>query len=360
MTHASTQDPTQSIRARAITLGFSRVGVAEAVPLDQAFGHYEAFVDAEMHGSMAWLADNREARRTLDSPEILRGARSIIVCAMDYRRKDSAQDTATEEDSVGPHIARYARGADYHNFLRRKVRKLAAFIRETYGVRARPMVDTAPVLERAWAQRAGVGFVGKNGCIIAPGLGSFVLLGTVVTELELTPDEPIETRCGSCVRCLEACPTQAFERPFVLDARKCVSYLTIEHKGPIEVHLRSGMEDWIFGCDVCQQVCPFNATATPPGPQSERFGLDPRWQTHTLRSLLALDDLAFDALVVGSPVYRAGREGLARNVAIALANAGTADDLPALERSHASDPSETVRETAGWAITTLQSRLRGD
>jgi epoxyqueuosine reductase len=258
-------------------------------------------------------------------------------------------------------IARYARGRDYHNGMRKKLRRLAAFVRRLgtpdAPVHARPIVDDAPVLERAWAARAGLGFVGKNGLLIVPGRGSLVLLGEVVTTLALTPDTPIEERCGACTRCLDACPTDAFARPFVLDARRCISYLTIEKRGAIDEELRPRMGGHLFGCDDCQTACPFNASArAAEGTRAAApFRPHARWADVPVVDLLALDDAAWARLAEGSPVRRATRDGLARNAAILLGNRGDAAALPALERAAQEHDSGVVREAARWAIARIHS-----
>src|ERR1019366_930024 len=261
----------EKVRARARELGFDAVGIAGAdLSLDRDIERYDAFVGAGMHGEMAWLARHREARASLDGSEILAGAKSVVCLARRYQRppRQERDDAATAQN-----IARYARGRDYHGFLRQRVRRLAAFIR-TLGTataaarpaEARPLCDDAPVLERAWAARAGPGFVGKNGLLIVPGVGSMVLLGEVVTTLRLDLDDAMVERCGSCRRCLDGCPTQAFAAPFVLDPRRCISYLTIEHRSSVEPALREAVGEHLFGCDDCQTVCPFNAGATPRAP----------------------------------------------------------------------------------------------
>ncbi|MBX3220048.1 MAG: tRNA epoxyqueuosine(34) reductase QueG [Labilithrix sp.] len=223
------------------------------------------------------MARVAEARRRLDGEHVLPGARTVICLARRYAR--TAED-GPDVAATAQRIARYARGRDYHNGMRKKLRKLAALTR-TLGddVRARPLCDEEPVLERAWAARAGLGFVGKNGLLIVPGVGSFVLLGEVVTTLAIEPDPPIAERCGSCTRCLDACPTSAFEAPFVLDPRRCVAYLTIEHRGAIDDALRPGVGAHLFGCDDCQTVCPFNATRARRASSEidARFVADPRW-----------------------------------------------------------------------------------
>lgn len=341
---------TAAVKARAKGLGFHLSGVAPAGPIDDDWNRYRDFVAAGMHGTMGWLASNVDARRDVDGPAVLEGARSVVVCALAYHRGDEPSPIE------GAAVARYARGRDYHNFVRRRLRRLAAWMRESLGARARPMVDTAPVLERAWARRAGVGFVGKNGCVIAPGLGSWLILGEVVTDLELVPDEPMEERCGACTRCLDACPTAAFTAPWVLDARRCVSYLTIEREGEVDEELRAKIGDRLFGCDDCQSVCPYNRTAPPSRESTRDFAPDPRWQGVTVSEVLGLDDARFAALTEGTPLARPGRAGLARNAATVLGNVGRRLHLPVLTRAADEDPDETVRATARWAITRIDSR----
>jgi epoxyqueuosine reductase len=353
--------PKERITAEARRLGFEAVGIARAdVPLEDDFTRYEAFLDAGMHGEMAWLASPREARRRLDGEAILEGARSVICLARRYGR--SAEDEARDPE-LARSIARYARGRDYHNGLRKKLRKLAKVVRALgtpdAPVEARPLCDEEPILERAWAARAGLGFVGKNGLLIVPGVGSLVLLGEVVTTLALEPDPPIPERCGACMRCLEACPTDAFVRPFVLDARRCVAYLTIEQRGAIPEPLREAIGDKLFGCDDCQTVCPFNASvraAARPAAVDGRFEADPRWAEASLADLLALDEAGFVRLREGSPIGRATRAGLARNAAVVMGNRGDPRDREALERARDGHDAPIVREAAAWA---LAQRVRG-
>jgi epoxyqueuosine reductase len=341
--------PAARIAHEAERLGFDVVGIARAdVPLDVEHARYEAFVSAGMHGDMSWLADHAETRRALDADSILLGAQSVVCVAKKYARADDADDAPTAKL-----LARYARGQDYHVFLRKKLRKLAAFIRALgtpdAPVHARPLLDDAPVLERAWAARAGLGFVGKNGLLIAPGVGSFILLGEVVTTLSLPASEPMAERCGSCTRCLDACPTEAFAAPFVLDARRCVAYLTIEQRGAIPSELREGVGDHLFGCDDCQTVCPFNRAsreATGPSP----FAPLARWTETSLVDLLSLDDARWAALSTGSPVLRATKDGLARNAAVVLGNRDGDEGDDALRAAAAEHPSAVVRDAAAWAL----------
>jgi len=348
------------VKSEARRLGFDVVGIARAdVSLDRDAEHYESFIAAQRHGEMHWLARNADVRARLDGDGVLRGAKSVVCVARRYHR-------ATEDDASQPETARaiahYARGRDYHGFLRRKVRLLAKFLRRLgtpeSPVLARPLCDDAPVLERAWAARAGLGFVGKNGMLIVPGVGSMVLLGEVVTTLRLEADSAIAGRCGSCTRCLDACPTGAFVAPFVLDARRCISYLTIEHPGVIPLALRDATGTHLFGCDDCQTVCPFNAGPGAHGPDGDRAGgpfapLE-RWSRVRLEDLLSMDETAWRAVSEGSPLKRAGRAGLARNAAIVLANRGDPAALPALRAvAKKVGQDETVREAAAWACQQL-------
>ena len=339
-------DVDQLVRERARALGFAEVGVASATgAIEPDFGRYEAFVDGGKHGEMAYLAEAREARRRLDTAAILEGARSIVCVAEGYAGVDS---TASDEGIVR-HIARYARGGDYHNHLRRRVRKLAAFIRTLgEGTRARPMTDDAPVLERAWAARAGLGFVGKNGLLIVPGLGSFVLLGEVVTTLELRSDVPMAERCGSCTLCLDACPTRAFERAFVLDPRRCIAYLTIELRGAMPADLRPEVGEHLFGCDVCQEVCPYNRAREGAAP-SRYLPLE-RWRELSLEQLVDLDDEQFRRLTEGSPLKRATRQGLSRNAIAILAGRRDPRHRALLERVAREHGDPVVREHAAWGL----------
>lgn len=345
-------DHDEAVRSKARALGFDLVGVAAAdVPLEEDFARYEAFVASGKHGTMGWLADNAEVRRRLDTDGVLEGARSVVCVGASYAGEGEAPGVARG-------IARYARGQDYHNHVRRKLRKLAAFLRTLgEGVRARPMTDDAPVLEKAWAARAGLGFVGKNGLLIAPGLGSYVLLGEVVTTLPLRPDVPIAERCGSCTRCLDACPTDAFERPFVLDARRCISYLTIELRGEMPEPLRDGVGEHLFGCDVCQEVCPWNRTASARHDPARPYAPLPRWAETTLEDLAALDEAGFAALAVGSPVKRATHAGLVRNAVTVLANLHDPRYMPLLDRLRLEHPDPAVRAHAAWAVQKIGSTI---
>ncbi|MDP9000427.1 MAG: tRNA epoxyqueuosine(34) reductase QueG [Myxococcota bacterium] len=370
MMAASCVSFSDQVRDKARRLGFDAVGIARASHhLGQDFERYEAFIGDGMHGEMGWLARNADVRARLDGQGILAGAKSVVCVARRYQRptegRVSPQGIAEAEGSlpgVVENIARYARGRDYHRFLRRRLRRLAAFVRSLgtadRPVRARPLCDEEPILERAWASRAGLGFVGKNGMIIVPGQGSMVLLGEVVTTLDLDVDVPIQERCGTCTRCLDACPTRAFSSPFALDPRRCVSYLTIEQRSAVVPELREGIGTHLFGCDDCQTVCPFNAGGGARAALDARDG-DPfapleRWSHIELESLLSLEDASWRALFEGTPLRRAGRVGIARNAAIVLGNRGATRALPALRAAASGHDDPMVRDAAAWAVARIE------
>jgi epoxyqueuosine reductase len=386
------------VRIEARGLGFDAVGIARAshsgLALDRDYDRYTAFVAAGMQGEMDFLERNCAVRERLDTAGILEGARSVVCVARRYghvgaKRGDKRAEgpsgegpscDASSEAELPEATARYARGRDYHRFLRRRLRRLATFIRSLgtaeHPVRARPICDEEPVLERAWAVRAGLGFVGKNGMLIVPGLGSMVLLGEVVTTLDLTAapsraardataaDQPMAERCGSCTRCLDACPTQAFVSPFVLDPRRCVSYLTIEHRGPIPIALREGVGGHLFGCDDCQTVCPFNAggatRARLDPSQRDPFAALERWAGVRLESILSLDEPSFRALFSGTAMRRPGRVGMARNAAVVLGNRNDAGALASLRAAAAGHDHPTVREAAAWAVARIERGMSSE
>ncbi|AUX44057.1 4Fe-4S ferredoxin [Sorangium cellulosum] len=354
--NAAWSTPDRLVREQAFALGFDVVGVARAdEPIEVEHARYLEFIARGMHGEMGYLAQYAEERRRLDTSAILEGARSVVCVGRRYARP---RESEGRDAPLAQSIARYARGQDYHNHLKRRLRRLASFIRSLApSVVARPLCDVEPVMERVWAARAGIGFVGKNGLLITPGQGSYQLLGEVVTTLQLTPDVPIAERCGSCTRCLDACPTQAFTAPFVLDPRRCVAYLTIEQRSAPAEELRPGMGEHLFGCDVCQEVCPFNKTAAPPLERTEPFHPLARWEARDVDDLTSLDERAFDELALGTPLRRARRGGLARNAAVVAANrlaSGARDEAAArAKRALAAalehdDPS--VRAVAAWGM----------
>jgi epoxyqueuosine reductase len=271
---------------------------------------------------MGYLAEHAAARARVDGDEILAGARTVVCLARRYDRDDAA------DPGLSPLVARYARGRDYHGFLKKKLRQLAKFVRGlAEGTQARALCDTAPVLERAWAARAGLGFIGKNGMLIVPGQGSYCLLGEVITTLPVDSyGTPMAERCGDCTACLDACPTDAFDAPFVLDPRRCVSYATIESRSLPDPSLWSAMGEHLFGCDVCQQVCPYNKLTPPPAERTEPFAPSERWSSLTLSQWVTLDEAAWRDVTRGSPVFRATRIGMAHN-ALMVAKRQSARDV---------------------------------
>ena len=325
---------TERVKATGRRLGFDLVAVGPAGPPEHAAA-FQDWLDAGHAGTMAYLERGRDKR--VDPGGVLPGARSVVACALGYFQGPEVE---------GPSgVARYAWGEDYHTVMELRLRTLADAIADLApGTVARAYVDTGPILERDLAARAGLGWVGKNTMLLHPDLGSFFFIGVVLTTAELEPDAPLPDRCGSCTRCLDACPTGAFVDPYVLDARRCIAYLTIEHRGPIPTDLRPGIGAWTFGCDVCQDVCPWNRRA----PATGETAFAPR-RHPPLAELLALDEAAYLEGFRGSPLKRARRGGLARNAAIALGNAGTPGDVPAL-RGALGHAEPTVRGHAAWAL----------
>jgi epoxyqueuosine reductase len=339
---------TDRVKALALELGFARAGVAAAGALGHEAERLREWLAAGHHGSMEYMQRTAKVRADPCDARMLPSARSVLVLAAPYAR--------AEHTAAGPEpgrVARYAQGRDYHNALQSRLRKLARVLREA-GYSTRAAVDTMPVLERAWAQRAGIGFIGKNSCLIVPGLGSHVFLAAIVTSAELTLDEPMRERCGECRLCLEACPTRAFVAPRWLDARRCIAYLTIEHHGEIARELREGIGDWLFGCDACQDVCPWNRGASTEPLGAGDLANAERWRDVTAETLLAMDDAQFMQLAQATPLRRPGREGLARNAAIVLGNVRSKRSLPVLREAAQHDASEVVREAASWAIEKIE------
>ena len=340
---------TREVKSEADRAGFARVGIARADRLAPEARQLDAWLDGERHGQMSWMAATAEVRKDPRHPAMLRGAQSVVVLAAPYL------PTTTVEGPSPGRVAKYALGRDYHAVLHRKARRVWRLLTER-GYATRVAVDSKPVLERAWAERAGVGFVGKNCCLIVPGIGSHVFLACLVTTAPLDADTPIERRCGGCSLCLEACPTKAFTEPRSLDARRCIAYLTIEHRGPIPGEHRSAIGPWLFGCDVCQDVCPYNQTARD-ATRFDAFEVSERWDGTDAAALLAMDEESFRAWASGSAVKRARYEGVARNAALVLGNRGERTHLRVLENASLDHPSPVVREAADWALRALNDRL---
>lgn len=341
---------TARVKATAAAGGFVRVGVAEGKRLEPESAYLDAWLAAGHHGQMSWMEKTASVRKDPRDPSMLANAASIVVMVATYPQRG---------DYEGPppaRVAKYALGRDYHNVLAKKARRVARVLQEA-GHASRVAVDSKPVFERAWAERAGVGFIGKNSCLIVPGIGSHVFLACVVTTAALAVDDPIRRGCGSCRLCVDACPTRAFVQPRSLDARKCISYLTIEHRGPIPIEHRRALGGWLFGCDVCQDVCPFNQTTRRADDSVQAFEPDERWLGAELSQFLRLDAEGFRSWAKGSAVKRARYEGFARNTALVLGNRGDAIHLPVLEQARRNHPSPVVREAAEWARAELNRRL---
>jgi epoxyqueuosine reductase len=333
------------LRREAEGLGFSRLGIAAATPPP----HHEAFqgwLSAGLAGAMQpWLERHEPLRRSLEA--ILPGARSVVVLATDHGLGAGAGNELLEPGHG--RVARYARGDDYHDLLRSRLNRLAVWLEARVpGSRARGVVDSAPLAERDFAWLAGLGWFGKNTMLIDPRAGSYFLLAAVVTNVVLPTDVPLQTdHCGTCTACLDACPTGAFPAPRILDASKCISAVTIEDHGPIARERREELGDWLFGCDVCQEVCPWNRHA----PGSAEPALQPRGGQASLplAELLALDDSGFRARFRGSPLLRAKRRGLLRSAAVVLGNRPHPPAFAAIAAA-AGDSDAVIRGAAAWAL----------
>jgi len=342
---------TAELKAYAREVGFHLVGITTPEPFPQAELDITRWLNEGHQGEMAWL--NAARTRLATRPqELLPGARSLIVVGVTYR---------TEEPDAGPggRIARYAWGSDYHDALKSRLRLLVAFLagRVSRDVKARIFVDSGPLVERDAAVRAGLGFRGKNTNLLTS-IGSYVFLGAVLTDVDLDFDRPLQKDCGTCRLCIDACPTNALDQAYHLAAERCIAYLTIEHRGPIEPDLRPKLGEWVFGCDICQEVCPYNASSR--GRPRGWTEFEPRYGTRLeLEQVLALDDEGFRQTFRGSPIKRAKRRGLARAAALALGNRGDAAARPTLERAAAEDPEPLVRAAANWALRRLPSSPPG-
>jgi epoxyqueuosine reductase len=333
------------IRARARDLGFSAVGVT-APEIGAAGVRLQRFLDRGWQGEMDWLAAKRERRA---DPRVLwPEARSVIVLALNYGPAgDPLAALARRERGT---IAVYAQGRDYHDVLKSRLKELAGWLQRSHGGEVKVFVDTAPVMEKPLAERAGLGWQGKHTNLVSRAHGSWLFLGEILTTLALAPDAPEDDHCGQCRACLDICPTRAFPAPYQLDARRCISYLTIEHKGPIPIELRAAMGNRIYGCDDCLAVCPWNKFAS----RTREYAFLPRAELTAprLADLAQLDDGGFRALFAGSPIKRTGRDRFVRNVLIALGNSGDTGAVPAVLR-RLDDAAALVRGAAVWAYRRL-------
>ncbi len=336
-------ETSQLLCSWALEAGFDRAGVARLGPSARRGAFLEWLARGD-HAGMGYLARRVEAR--LDPRRILAaGARSALCVALDYH---PLRDAAPESGDLWPRVARYARGEDYHDLMSGRLEALEARIVSAFpGSGTRRYVDTGPVLERELAARAGLGVAGKNTNLLHPEQGSWFLLGEIFLTLEVAPGAALSDLCGSCTRCLEACPTQALPEPYRLDASRCISYWTIEHRGALPAAVRPTLEDWVFGCDVCQEVCPLNAD--PPAADHPELDLPPRRAELDLAALLGLDREDYVGAFRGSPMKRAKLEGLKRNAAVAMGNRRDPRYLGPLCDA-LSDSSKTVRGHAAWAL----------
>jgi epoxyqueuosine reductase len=344
---------TQRIKHKAHELGFDLIGVAPAGRATRADA-FARWVQAGQAGDMAYMT--RDPQRRQDARVLMPDARSVIVVGLSHYTVDLPREI--KFDPARGLIARYAWGLDYHDVMTPRLRDLAQFIRGEAAreMQARVYVDTGPVLERDLAGQAGLGFTGKNTCLIHPRMGSWLFLGEIILDLELECDTPIgHVGCGSCTRCLSACPTDAFAAPYVLDARRCISYLTIELRGGIPRELRGAMGNRIFGCDDCQDVCPWPLRFARPTAERGFYPVDHDRAAPRLLDLIGLDEKQFRERFRGTPIRRAGRRGLLRNVAVALGNWGDEAAVPALAAA-LDDVEPLVRSHAARALGQLPAR----
>jgi epoxyqueuosine reductase len=343
-------DPRPAIRDRALTIGFDAVGFCQAQLAPHARERLEAFLQAGYHGEMNWLASRVDERS--DPQTLWSAARSVIVVGFSYAPADDPLEILSRRSHGA--ISVYARNRDYHDIIKGKLKHLAQFVATRFDCEVKVFVDTAPVMEKPLSQSAGLGWQGKHTNVVSRSHGSWLFLGEVYTSLELKSDEAASDHCGTCSRCLDVCPTSAFPAPYQLDATRCISYLTIEHSGPIPHELRPLMGNRIYGCDDCLAVCPWNrfAHVTSHAQVMSRADLSAPLLSH----LVALDDRSFRATFAGSPIKRIGRNRFVRNVLIAIGNSqdqtlwGHADRLRC-------DMDPVVAEAAQWACDQLRAHL---
>ncbi len=346
LTAAQLADLAGDIKQQGQALGFQQLGIA-GIDLGGAESRFRAWLARGFHGEMNYLS--RHGHKRTRPAELVPGTVRVISARMDYWPVGSADAETALEDSQLAYVSRYALGRDYHKVLRARLRRLAEYIRQRAGGAGyRVFVDSAPVLEKPLAQNAGLGWIGKHTNLIHHKAGSWFFLGELFTDIPLPVDTPAQDHCGSCTACIEICPTGAIVEPYVLDARRCISYLTIELRGSIPVEYRAAIGNRIFGCDDCQMVCPWNKFATPSAEAdfTARHGLD----NALLVSLFRWSQADWDAGTRGSAIRRAGYEGWLRNLAVALGNARTTPEVVTALKDRADHPSEVVREHVHWAL----------
>jgi len=344
-----------NIKQKATELGFNLIGLTRAEP-SPMLGAYQRWIAQGMHGDMGYMARPDRIIRREDLRQIVPNAQSMIIVGLDYRTLDIPDEILN--DPTRGRIANYAWGLDYHDIMQPRLEQFAQWLQsEAQGeIDQKVFVDTGAVLERSHAQQARMGFIGKNTMLIHPRRGSYFFLGEIITSLELDSyDEPQrETMCGTCTRCLNACPTDAFPQPHVLDARLCISYHTIENKGWIDQSLRSKFGNWVYGCDICQDVCPFQRFSLTTQ-EKAFFPVEVNRAAPPLIDLLTLDDATFKAQYEGSPIYRIRRQRLVRNACIAAGNSRDAQFIPYLIQL-LYDAEPLIRGHAAWGLWRIMRR----
>ena len=339
--------PKDNLKDQAYSLGFRQIAVARPSAIPGAPARLGAFVANNWHGQMTWMAERMNWRGNPAAlwPE----ARSVIMLAMPYTPDHDPLEILGQPDKGA--ISVYAQGRDYHDVVKKKLKALGRWLIAEAGGEIKVFVDTAPVMEKPLAQAAGLGWQGKHTNLVSRELGNWFFLGAIFTTLDLEPDEPEPDNCGSCRACIDICPTRAIVAPYQLDARRCISYLTIEHKGPVDKDLRPALGNRIYGCDDCLAICPWNKFAVPCDEPKLKGRED--LKAPDLSTLADLDDTGFRALFSGSPIKRIGRDRFVRNVIYAIGNSGDPAFLPVLA-SLRKDPDATVSEAAEWATERLQ------
>jgi epoxyqueuosine reductase len=342
---AALRDLAQTLKTKARDLGFQQLGVCDT-DLERDRAYLDRWLALSRHGDMAYMA--RHGSRRTTPAELVPGTVRVVAARMDYLPEPGAAIERALEQPARAYIARYALGRDYHKLMRNRLKRLAEWLKARVGETGyRVFVDSAPVMERALARKAGLGWVGKHTNLLDRSAGSWFLLGEIYTDLPLPCDAPITEHCGSCRACIDVCPTEAIVAPYELDARRCISYLTIEHRGSIPTELRRPIGNRIFGCDDCQLVCPWNryAKLTAEEDFKPRHGLD----AASLADLFGWSESEWSQKTQGSALRRAGYEGWRRNIAVALGNAPGSPEVMAALETAADDPSPLVREHVAWA-----------
>jgi len=342
---------TEKIFQKAEELGFLRMAITPAQDLPRGDKALQNWLQSDFHGDMDFMA--KHGRRD-DPQKVLEGAKSLIVVALPYFGGQDLHDSSNNRPKG--FVARYARGRDYHEVLREKLMALSDACSELLErpVISRPCIDTAPLLEREYASEAGLGFVAKNTMLLIPGFGTYFLLGELLLDIELPPTLPIAPKCGSCTACLDACPTGAFVSERILDARKCISYFTIEHSGTIPPEYRRPMGNMVFGCDICQEVCPFNQSKKDK-PMTPEFSARSNLENPDLIDLLQITSSRHRKLVKGTALRRAPRQQLMRNAAIALGNSGSQEAIAPLLDALKDNRYPIVRSHVAWALGELKA-----